>query len=414
VKLGILGAGAEGSGLTALLGGEAGLETIFLGDVDEDRLRLAEERFRSLRSPVELVARVVDAADTEQVGQWASQADAVLNATLPHLNLSVMRGCLGGGAHYVDLNSGPFEVPGLIPYSDTIDAQFELDREFADAGLTAVSCAGVAPGWVDLAARSAVEQMDRVESITVRWVEWNDGRDLVSTVGPDLIPYFNMPTPMRWEDGQVVEVDLFESEELYDWPELGPIAVFTGFMHPEMRTMHNLGVELHRVEVKSGLSNGRWKSSKDIWIEALRRQLAVTSEGPVEDIAAALGHAFVPPERYDEALEAGTVSAGVFAVCVEVLGTRESQTVARTIGLMTSLGEARKAIPWGTHMVYATAGSTPIVLLPMLGRGDIGRKGVVGVGALPEWREVFEAVKKRGHRTWERLELDDGARGRSS
>ena len=72
----------------------------------------------------------------------------------------------------------------MIPRSDTIDAQFELDGAFAEAGLTAVSCAGVAPGWVDLAARRAVEGMDAVEAITVRWVEWNDGTELISTVGP--------------------------------------------------------------------------------------------------------------------------------------------------------------------------------------------------------------------------------------
>jgi saccharopine dehydrogenase-like NADP-dependent oxidoreductase len=410
VRLGVLGAGAEGSGLSALLAGEKGLETIFLGDVDEDRLGLAEERFRSLGSSVELVATPVDAADVDRVAHWARDADAVLNATMPHLNLSAMRGCLAAGTHYMDLNSGPFEVPGLIPYSDTIDAQFELDRDFAEVGLTAVSCAGVAPGWVDLAARSAVEQMDRVDSITVRWVEWNDGRDLVSTVGPDLIPYFNMPTPMRWEDGSVVEVDLFDSEEIYDWPDLGPIPVFTGFMHPEMRTMHNLGVELHRVEVKSGLSNGRWKTSKDIWIEALRRQLGESGESPPADnIARALGRAFVPPERYDEALQAGTVSAGVFAVCVEVVGARDGQIVDHTSGLMTSLREAREAIPWGTHMVYATSGSTPIVLLPMLGRGEISSKGVIGVGALPEWQKVLAAVKERGHRTWERIAVGSAA-----
>src|SRR5436190_19881448 len=98
--------------------------------------------------------------------------------------------------------------------------------------------------------------MEQVERITVRWVEWNDGKDLISTVGPELIPYFNMPTPMLWEDGEVRQVDLLESEEIYDWPVLGPLSVFTGFMHPEMRTMQNLGVSLRRVEVKSGLSNG--------------------------------------------------------------------------------------------------------------------------------------------------------------
>ena len=404
MNLGILGAGAEGSGLSALLAAEDGVERIAIADVDEGRLALAASRFRELETDVELTATVVDAADGRQVQKWSDDLDAVVNATMPHLNLSVMDGCLRGGAHYMDLNSGPFEVPGMIPHSDTIDAQFELDAAFADAGLTAVSCAGVAPGWVDLAARRAVEQLTSVQSITVRWVEWNDGSELISTVGPRLIPYFNMPTPMRWEKGEVVDVDLFESEELYDWPELGPIPVFTGFMHPEMRTMHNLGVDLDRVEVKSGLSNGRWGSSREIWIEAMRRQLGAVPNGEEGDLAALLGRSFIPPEGYEEAIEEGIVSAGVFAVCVEVVGKRDSCSVSHTQGLMASLGEARAAIPWGTHMVYATSGTTPVVLLPMLGRGEILKTGVVGVGALPEWQKILDAVEDRGFRTWEKVE----------
>ena len=113
-----------------------------------------------------------------------------------------------------------------------------------------------------------------------------------------------------------------------------------GFMHPEMRTMHNLGVALNRVEVKSGLSNGRWKTSKDIWIEALRRGLADSSGGATGDIADLIGRAFIPPERYDEALEQGVVSEGVFAVCVQVVGTRGAQRADHTIGLMASLRDA--------------------------------------------------------------------------
>ncbi|MBA3866665.1 MAG: saccharopine dehydrogenase NADP-binding domain-containing protein [Solirubrobacterales bacterium] len=404
MKLGILGAGAEGSGLSALLASEDGIEQIALADVDPGRLGLARERFAQLEAGVALDATLLDAADSDAVAGWAAELDAVLNATMPHLNLSVMAGCLRGGTHYMDLNSGPFEVAGMIPYSDTIDAQFELDDEFAAAGLTAVSCAGVAPGWVDLAARRAVEGMAAVESITVRWVERNDGSELISTTGPDLIANFNMPTPKRWEDGEVVEVDLLDGEEVYEWPELGPITVFTGFMHPEMRTMHNLGVDPKRIEVKSGLSNGRWRSSRDIWIEAMRCQLA--ADEPLGDatLASVLGRSFIPPERYEEALAEGIVSEGAFAVCVEVAGSRDGRPVVHTQGLTVSLSEARAAIPWGTHMVYATSGTTPVVLLPMLGAGAISKHGVVGVGALPEWRRILELVEARGLRTWEKVE----------
>jgi hypothetical protein len=84
-----------------------------------------------------------------------------------------------------------------------------------------------------------------------------------------------------------------------------------------------------------------------------------------------------------------------------VVGKRGETVVSHTQGLIATLAEARQAIPWGTHMVYATAGTTPVVLLPMLGRGEISRKGVVGVGALPEWERILAAVGERGFKTWE-------------
>jgi saccharopine dehydrogenase-like NADP-dependent oxidoreductase len=346
----------------------------------------------------------VDASDSEAVAAWAAGLDAVMNATLPDLNLPAMRGCLMAGAHYMDLSSGPFEVPGKIPWDETIDAQLELDGEFRAAGLSAILCAGVAPGWVDLIARRAVEQLDAVGSIVVRWVERNDGSELFSTVGPSMIANFNMPTPLRWLKGEVDQVDLMDSEEVYDWPELGPIPVYTGFMHPELRTMHNLGVELERVEVKSGLSNGRWQSSPEIWVEALRRRLA-SGEEMAGDLPSELGRAFIPPERSEEAIKAGILKEGAFAACVEVTGSRDGEEVVSTEGITVSLAEARKHIPWGTHMSYATSGTTPVVLLPMLARGEISKCGVVGVGALPEWEAVLAKVEARGLRTWKRLEI---------
>ena len=409
MKLGILGTGAEGSGLSALLSLETDLETIALADLDRARLDLAGERFAGLDSAAELTTTVLDGTDQGAVAAWAADLDAVLNATVPPLNLPVMRACLDASANYMDLNSGPFAVEGMIPRGETIDAQFELDEDFRAAGLTAVSCAGVAPGWVDLIARRAVEELDSVASIVVRWVDWNDGTDLVSTVGPGLIANFNMPTPLRWERGEITEVDLFESEEVYDWPGLGPIPVFTGFMHPELRTMHNLGVELERVEVKSGLANGRWRSSPQIWIEALRRRLAAGEE-LAADLASELGRAFIPPERYEEAIDESIVRAGAFAVCVEVTGRRGAEEIVRTDGLTVTLAEARERIPWGTHMVLATSGTTPVVLLPMLGRGEIATRGVVGVGALPEWEAVLGRIEERGLRTWGRCGVRPVAR----
>src|SRR5436309_4965227 len=110
MRLGILGAGAVGSGLAALLAFDSDIEAIALAGRDLDRVRVAARRFGEMGSPTELTVAEVDASDPNAVAAWAAHLDAVMNATLPHLNLPAMRGCLMGGTHYMDLSSGPFEV----------------------------------------------------------------------------------------------------------------------------------------------------------------------------------------------------------------------------------------------------------------------------------------------------------------
>ena len=195
----------------------------------------------------------------------------------------------------MDFNGGPFEIEGIIPFDETIDAQFELDSKFVKIDRLAISCAGVAPGWVDLIARYQSESFEIIDSVIIRWVEWNNSTDLISTVGPSLIANFNLPRPIRWQDGRVVDVDHFESEEIYNWPApIGDVALYTGFLHPELRTIQNIGRNIGRIEVKSGLSNGRWTSSREIWIEALRRQLDTQINHGDIDLATRLGRSFIP------------------------------------------------------------------------------------------------------------------------
>ena len=181
--------------------------------------------------------------------------------------------------------------------------------------------------------------------------------------------------------------------------------LYTGFLHPELRTIQNIGREIGHIEVKSGLCNGRWQSSEAIWVEALRRQLDVGAALEASDLAERLGASFIPPEEYDRALADGVVSQGIFAVAVQVVGTRGTQHVDHTVMLSVDLETARRHVPWGTHMVYATIGTTPITLVTMLLRGELDAPGVVGVGGLDSWRLVLERVAARGHIMTEHVKL---------
>lgn len=406
MRVGILGAGAEGSGLGALLAAEPDVEEIRYGDVDERSLAMAIEGVRAVNGTVSVSGRTVDGTLTGDVVDWGRGLDVIANPTMPPTNLPTMRSCLEVGAHYLDLFAFPFDIPGVVPYEQTIDAQFELDEAFRAADRTAISCAGVAPGWVDVTARYIMDPLQTVDTVIVRWVEWNDGSELISTVGPSLIANFNMPRPICWHDGAVREVDLFGSEEVYEWPApIGEAHLYTGFLHPELRTIRNTGREIGHIECKSGLVNGKWRTSRDIWVEALRRQLDEGAATGEADMARRLGASFIPPERYQEAIRRGIVSRGAFAVSVEAKGRTETHEVDHTVYLVVTLEEAIQRLPGSTHMVYATSGTTPITLVCMLGRNEIASRGVVGVGGLDEWKTVLQRVQERGHVMTERIEM---------
>jgi hypothetical protein len=119
-----------------------------------------------------------------------------------------------------------------------------------------------------------------------------------------------------------------------------------------------------------------------------------------------LGASFIPPERYVDALREGVVTSGAFAVSVQVLGRRAGQLVDHTVYLHVTLEQAMRVLPWATHMIYATSGTTPVVLVTMLGRGEIQSRGVVGVGGLDEWRLLLSKVRERGHHMVERIRVE--------
>ena len=93
-------------------------------------------------------AEHVDARDPASLSAALEGADVVVNAADYRLNLDVMRGALGAGAHYVDLG-GLFHVTRQ---------QLELDADFRAAGLSAILGLGSAPGKTNLLAAAAAAE----------------------------------------------------------------------------------------------------------------------------------------------------------------------------------------------------------------------------------------------------------------
>ena len=155
----------------------------------------------------------------------------VVNAADYRLNLDVMRGALGAGAHYVDLG-GLFHVTRQ---------QLELDAEFRAAGLTAILGLGSAPGKTNLLAAAAARRLGRDP---VSMEIWAATRDPAAAGHPFPAPYSVQTLrdelqmrPVILRDGELEEVDPVSGAATRDFPEpVGPAeGIFT--LHSELATL---------------------------------------------------------------------------------------------------------------------------------------------------------------------------------
>ena len=173
----------------------------------------------------------VDARDQASLARALEGAAVVVNAADYRLNLDVMRGALGAGAHYVDLG-GLFHVTRQ---------QLELDGEFRSAGLTAVLGLGSAPGKTNLLAAAAARRLGRdPESMEI----WATTRDPAAADHPFPAPYSVQTLrdelqmrPVILRDGELEEVDPVSGAATRDFPE--PVGSAEGIftLHSELATL---------------------------------------------------------------------------------------------------------------------------------------------------------------------------------
>jgi lysine 6-dehydrogenase len=171
------------------------------------------------------VVATCDVRDADGLAKLLSGADVVLNATDYPFNLDVMRAALSARIPYADLG-------GLFHMTRR---QYELDREFRAAGLTAVLGIGSTPGITNLLARIAADQLETVERLDVRI-----GSSDEAPAGAAFTPPYSLRTildectlePMDYSDGEWRAVSPMSGEEAIQFPP--PVGAMTA-----MYTLHS-------------------------------------------------------------------------------------------------------------------------------------------------------------------------------
>ena len=225
VTVAVLGAGGTiAPALVRDLAESEEVAALGLLDLDADRAQAVADEHGLGKA----TARSVDARAA--LGDALERYDVLVNAASYRVNLDVMRACLWGGCHYLDLG-------GL--YWQT-DRQLELDGEFQRAQLLALLGIGSSPGKTNVMAVRAVRALGH-EPHELRVIA--AGRDLTPPGGGSSFPYALQTLvdevtmrPVVVRDGEPVEIEPLANGGEVDFGE--PIGrgdtIYT--LHSELRT----------------------------------------------------------------------------------------------------------------------------------------------------------------------------------
>lgn len=391
MKVAIVGTGAQGCGLAALLAMEDDVEKLVLSDISQDALDVAKKNLGVLGDLIkckDIEYRIVDAADTDAVCDVIRGCDIAFEAIYAEYNVPVMKACLREKCHYSDLFGSPAEGPG-VSKDETIGAQLDMNDEFEKAGLLAVPSVGISPGWTSLAAQSVIDKLDEVNDVIIRFADCLDTDELIPPINAGILAleFFGPPSPMRVVHGKVEEVDLISSREVFEFPEpIGKRRIYTVTEHPDIVMIPTYcGKDVRVCEEKFGWFLGDL-SVEDIWIKTLQK--ATSAQGTEVsniNIMEEMSKSFLLPTEYGRLVKEGKLREHYACYTVEVNGWKDGSFISHILYYNADLKTAQKYLPeWGSPPVYATVGGTPIELVLAMGRNQIKKRGVVLIDQLGE------------------------------
>jgi len=300
----------------------------------------------------------------------------------------------------LDLAFGP-------PYN-TLEKELMLSKEFENTDLTALICAGSAPGITNVLIRYAADQLDRLNKVRIRVFESVKSKKLVLTWSPETLLGDMAEKPIIYQNGKYERVPPFSEEETYTFPEpIGTQSVFA-HVHEEVLTIPRfLGKGLKYMDLKLG--------SPDIPLIKSLVELGLCSTEAIEingakitplEVLTRLLSPTASPEMIEDMIKTGVIIDADECYVVEVEGEKLGKVLTYKFSVnFPSLREVQKLMPGATHESYVT-GVSAAIFAKLLGEGKIKRKGVIPPECLrSDVREEFLSnLAKKGIKIIENVE----------
>lgn len=251
MKTVIVGAGGQGGPCASILAKDSDCESILLMDIDETLLNAVKKKIDSEK----LIPMVADAGSLQDLAKKSKGADVIIDLAPPWLSPNIIKAALSVDAYYVNTAYD-------YPFWDEIVAGDELsfNRDFKEAGLTALLGCGMAPGILNVMASYYAGQYKTIDSIKLRIAKKNLSdppySDLVGVWNPGWSPkqaLIDCATPaICLRNGQYERMP--DYSEIEEWVFPQPIGKM-----PVSHHSHEEPYSLSRVYSDKGLKNCDFK-----------------------------------------------------------------------------------------------------------------------------------------------------------
>ena len=211
MKVVILGCGAVGSVLVKLLAKEKSIERVICGDIVQ-REKFNNQKIKFVR---------LDILTKRQFYNFLKKAkpDVVVNASSPLFNLVILEACYENKINYMDLAAQwdpDTDKKAKCPYKTE---QFDYDKKFKEKNISGLILAGVSPGMTNLFAREASEQLDEIDSLKIRLVDYSGTDELSFFWSKEALLDEIDSKPLIYKNNKFEIMEPFSGVEEFDFPK---------------------------------------------------------------------------------------------------------------------------------------------------------------------------------------------------
>jgi saccharopine dehydrogenase-like NADP-dependent oxidoreductase len=402
MKIAIIGCGGVGSCAATLFAREDDVKKIVVADANKAS---ADNLCRDLKEQTTgkiIEAFQVDATNTQDVIRVIEGADFVYNGAFPLCNIPILKACLEIKASYMDAAAmAPFVK--VQSEDETIESFLAYDSDAKVAGITAITCCGIAPGWSNIASRHMITQMDSAETVRFKWFNYLDSDELIGTWWPAamMMQFLGGPNPYVMEDGEIKPMDDWsDASESYLFPEpIGKRTAHTAIFHPEIWMLPEFlpdgkGKSIKQIDVMGGMDIGN-RNMKDVWIEALHRQTIKPSfDKPLNcpnDLFELMSSGFIQPADFKNAIDKKILRDDHNITVIEVTGVKDGKKIKHSMYNMSSFSTQKSIAPYSSSVSYGTSYPGVTVALMVL-RGEIKQKGALVPDQLEKPTMILEKM----------------------